>query len=119
MVAYFYRELNFIQLKEVKVDVINPQAAKRQSSIFGFPWFRNDCVKRFVEILGLNPLKTVLIKDPDVKDIRTEDPLMKRMIYQKRKMYEKLLVKGVSAKKFASSKCDQCARDYERLLNQN
>ena len=66
---------------------------------------RHDCNRKFIEILGFNPLKLIMKNSKvDEESKRFRNPLNKRIIYEKRKIYEELIVKGMRASA-SSSNC--------------
>ena len=78
-----------------------------------FKSVRNGCNRMFVDILGYSPLASVL-KYPgqDEEERRWMSPLKKRMIYEKRKMYERLIIEGQSMNDTSSS-CNECLGNFD------
>ena len=105
LVNFLYHELHSIQLDYEDVG-IDAHIIDRQTSKMTFYHDRNECIKKFIEIIGFCPLPSV-VKYPkeDEEAKRWINPLKKRIIYEKRKMYQKVFLEGGSMKNLPS-RCD-------------
>ena len=111
LVSFFYREIHSLQIdyEDVRID---PKIKNRQAAKKTFAEDRDFCNKKFIEIIGYSPEPSV-VKSPkeDEEAKRWINPLKKRIVYEKRKMYEKVFLGGGSMKNLPS-RCDQCFGNF-------
>lgn len=69
----------------------SPKTGRQSTSKIHYK-LRNDCVGKFTEILGYNPMRVVDRREDYQKENRFINPLRKRIIYEKRKMLEEKFV---------------------------
>ena len=111
---YFYGEFHVLQ-REGFIKM-RPYLTQRQYQKKDFVQQRNECIKSFIEILGFNPLQ-IMDKKPKAtsEGNRFMDPLKKRIVYEKRKMYQRLLVEGRPANETGLDACNQCTHSNYAL----
>ena len=86
LARYFYGEFHALQ-KEGGLIIMVPQT-QGQARKKNFREERTGCIRSFIEILGFNPLQIIDRKDSAAnEEKRFVNPLNKRIIYEKRKMY--------------------------------
>ena len=107
LAKYFYGEFHTPHKEEFIMMV--PRLTQRQFQKKNFVGQRSECIRSFIEILGFNPLQIIDRKGQAAnEEKRFVNPLNKRIIYEKRKMYQKLLVEGKPFNDALFGNCDQC-----------
>lgn len=91
LIQYFYPELETIHLEAVKGNLLanSPSIAQSTSSTH-YP-YRNECIKRFTIIFGVNPLRYKPINDQYPHPEWRIKPIKNNIVLQKQRFLEGLI----------------------------